>query len=871
MIYRSRRHISSDLAWSVNCISVSSLRMAKRLNFGVVYLTLTCCLVLKESSLGGLLDEDCVKRYSASYKRNASQAGSQNKDHYRAAHAVDGKEETCSKSPKTNDNNPWWQVDLDKKMNITFIQVKNSGRTSTLLRVYIRYNPGDGGQICGNRHLLSANETKIIKCEPRFGQSVKIVELKNKYLSLCEVHVFSNTVKMNEGVICDVWLNASDHGYNFLNHKQDSHAIISAFEVPNTIFGHYAVRLKTYFNAPQSGSYNFTWFCGIKCTLYITDVDKKLANAVRCGIFSAEYKKNCDSSYQLTKGKVYELQFVSLFSEEEYNSRVGITFPDGAIVSPLNSGIFLSAEAARILAKDPCYQPAGVISPSSPPSKQTEHDTEVVISSAVDRLLHDKTSNESKFQTLDELEKLGFEKAKKLQLGKKAFASYVVQVERFVFAAVSMNLNLRRGFNFPRDLDNFTSFADKGSISFPENAFPPNTGRTSAVFMMFKPLDEMLKQTGSEKNHLADIIVSASMEREIWNDMYKPFTLVFKHNKVSIKGKRHCVYWLENSECRKNVKFGRWSDYRCSLVHQNDTHTTCQCDHLTKFSVLFPVQDGAGEDEMKLELITYVGLSLSSVGCIVTFAVYFILRITKTLKTIVHLNLVLALGLADLVFLLGNLAENNRNACFFLTVLAFYLYLAVFAWMLMEGVHLYFLVIRVFGSDDHRRKKFYYIVGWGAPGIFVSITAGILGYDLMSEKHCWLSAESASIWVFIGPALFVVVVNTLILAAVLRTTMTLLRNDPGHRKEKSAMRTVAMLVPILGTTWVFGVVAFAHKSIVFQYIFAVCNAFQGFFIFILYCLFNTEVRHEYQRRRKTWKTERELDSKRSPQNNSFDL
>ena len=35
-------------------------------------------------------------------------------------------------------------------------------------------------------------------------------------------------------------------------------------------------------------------------------------------------------------------------------------------------------------------------------------------------------------------------------------------------------------------------------------------------------------------------------------------------------------------------------------------------------------------------------------------------RVTRTLKTIVHLNLVLALGLADLVFLFGNLAENNK-------------------------------------------------------------------------------------------------------------------------------------------------------------------------------------------------------------------
>jgi hypothetical protein len=32
---------------------------------------------------------------------------------------------------------------------------------------------------------------------------------------------------------------------------------------------------------------------------------------------------------------------------------------------------------------------------------------------------------------LDELERLGFEKAKKLPLGEKPFASYVVQIEGF--------------------------------------------------------------------------------------------------------------------------------------------------------------------------------------------------------------------------------------------------------------------------------------------------------------------------------------------------------------------------------------------------------------------------------------------------------
>jgi hypothetical protein len=50
--------------------------------------------------------------------------------------------------------------------------------------------------------------------------------------------------------------------------------------------------------------------------------------------------------------------------------------------------------------------------------------------------------------------------------------------------------------------------------------------------MMFEPLQEMLEQTGHKENHLLNNIVSAAIEDEIWKDMNKPFTLVFRNTKV---------------------------------------------------------------------------------------------------------------------------------------------------------------------------------------------------------------------------------------------------------------------------------------------------------------------------------------------------
>ena len=43
---------------------------------------------------------------------------------------------------------------------------------------------------------------------------------------------------------------------------------------------------------------------------------------------------------------------------------------------------------------------------------------------------------------------------------------------------------------------------------------------------------------------------------------------------------------------------------------------------------------------------------------------------------------------------------------------------------------------------------------------------------------------------------------------------------------RSATKTFGAVIPILGITWIFGVMAFNDSSIVFQYIFAIINSIQ---------------------------------------------
>lgn len=56
---------------------------------------------------------------------------------------------------------------------------------------------------------------------------------------------------------------------------------------------------------------------------------------------------------------------------------------------------------------------------------------------------------------------------------------------------------------------------------------------------------------------------------------------------------------------------------------------------------------------------------------------------------------------------------------------------------------------------------------------------------------------------------------------------------------------------LLGITWVFGPLAIGKATVVFSYLFCICNSLQGCLIFIFRCLFNPEARLAWEQLVKT--------------------
>ena len=60
-------------------------------------------------------------------------------------------------------------------------------------------------------------------------------------------------------------------------------------------------------------------------------------------------------------------------------------------------------------------------------------------------------------------------------------------------------------------------------------------------------------------------------------------------------------------------------------------------------------------------------------------------------------------------------------------------------------------------------------------------------------------------------------------------------------KAKSGAKATAVLLPLLGLTWSFGLIVFNKDLIVFKYLFAIFNSLQGLMIFFFHVLVNKQV------------------------------
>ncbi|XP_065673821.1 adhesion G protein-coupled receptor L4 isoform X4 [Hydra vulgaris] len=389
----------------------------------------------------------------------------------------------------------------------------------------------------------------------------------------------------------------------------------------------------------------------------------------------------------------------------------------------------------------------------------------------------------------------------------------------------------------------------ENTVQVPE--YMTDDGRSTLVVATFNRLDKLigipegskLQKSGSNLT-LNSKIMTVSIFPQRPSPFKNPVVIVQKLEKFLNGSTPNCVYLddLNGSSF--------WSDNGCKMNKFNESHVTCHCSHLTNFAVLMSVTDAienlSETHVMVMDMITAFGLSISLITLMLSFLSFLFIKTIKSLRNTIHKNVVFALFVAELIFLLGIDKTGNKIGCQVIAVLLHYFFLASFFLMAFEGIVLYMMLVQVFkllGNPSMQAIK-YIAACWVFPGLVVIINL-LIDYNAYGKhrNHCWLSVKSGFIWSFVGPVLFVIFINILIFIKSLHVVSVKAKKRTSNIAELWFwIKSTFLLICLLGITWIVGIFYIDSRSLFFGYVFTIVNSLQGFLIFLFHCVFDSRVR-----------------------------
>lgn len=293
------------------------------------------------------------------------------------------------------------------------------------------------------------------------------------------------------------------------------------------------------------------------------------------------------------------------------------------------------------------------------------------------------------------------------------------------------------------------------------------------------------------------------------------------------------------------------------------------------------------DQSIVLNIISYVGCSLSTVCLILSISIYILFgyKLLTKIYHFVHFNLALSLLLTYLVFMLGlelpyvNVLEYIP--CKLVSVLMQYFLLSMFLWMLMEGVVIFIMVNFPFTKFTKKFFFAFFCISWLSPLLYVIVISPFFHPYLISPPYfgyqtptntsnstsgtvsstivpvnptpgfCWIHNDEDTNLIFAvtTPILLIIVTNLLIFLIVAVRCIILIKQQKSiHLLAKSQklgirlFRLSIVLFPVLGFGWAFGLFAVISHVAVFAWIFTILGSGQGIFILFFVILIRKDIR-----------------------------
>ncbi|XP_026207659.1 adhesion G protein-coupled receptor E1-like [Anabas testudineus] len=386
---------------------------------------------------------------------------------------------------------------------------------------------------------------------------------------------------------------------------------------------------------------------------------------------------------------------------------------------------------------------------------------------------------------------------------------------------VQVHMNLETAAGDPSDYPGFTTLSLLSYANLEDSA--------DGFFVGMKPQKNQRFQINSK-------VVTVTVSNRNTSLLKEPVKITFHHLKQSNES-HTCAFWDSSQQG------GTWSARGCSVVESNSEYTVCSCTHLSSFAVLMALYEM--ENKFELQVITWVGLSLSLICLFICILTFLFIHSIQSPRTTIHLHLCINLFIANRIFLAGVSRTENQVGCAVVAGLLHFFNLVVFSWMCLEGIQLFRMVVLVFNTNF--KTAYMMAGGYGVPAVIVTVTALANSKAYGTLTYCWLNLEF--IWSLFFPACVIITINIFfILITVWKLAQKLSSSNPdldNLHKVKAFTITAAAQLCVLGTTWVFECFQFVEGTIATSYLFTIFGSLQGVMLFIIHCLFCKQVREVY--------------------------
>ncbi|XP_070157206.1 secretin receptor isoform X5 [Polyergus mexicanus] len=341
---------------------------------------------------------------------------------------------------------------------------------------------------------------------------------------------------------------------------------------------------------------------------------------------------------------------------------------------------------------------------------------------------------------------------------------------------------------------------------------------------------------------------------------------------------------LASKQCMSN---GKW--YMNSNTHIWSNYTQCyegglvtvpvnisdvQANNVTFIKKFIPI----------VKTISKLGYTISLFTLIIAFCILATINLSpigrrklRCSRNILHMHLFISfvmrafmallkdllfvsgIGLSDAViendegYWLINEKESNWH-CKIFTSLWQYFLLANYSWILMEGIYLHNLIFLALFTDANSSIAVYIVFGWGLPAVF--ILPWVVTRIIYEDTYCWTTNVKPLLFLFIRvPTMLSILINFVLFINIVRVLLVKLKSTMSEETQryKRWARSTLVLVPLFGVHYAFfiGMSYSVGINETVEIVWLFCDqlfaSFQGFFVAVLYCFLNGEVRTEVSR------------------------